>query len=83
MDKYLFKIDVIAKLHVLGVNPEDLETTDGVRNSDVDFAVESPEATEGSVDGVRPVGGGHDDDVSALKMNEKFVEEEDHSFDAN
>ena len=72
LDWYLFQVDVIAELHVLGVNPEDFETSDGVRNSNVNFAVESAETAEGSVDRVRSVRGGHDDDVSTLKIDQNL-----------
>ena len=62
----LLKIDVIAEAHVLGVDAEDLESADGVRNSDVDLPIEAAEATQSRIDGVRPVGGGHHDDVRPL-----------------
>jgi hypothetical protein len=65
---YLLKIDIVRELHVLGVNPEDFESSDSVRNSDVDFSVETSEATEGRVDRVRSVCGGHHDHVRSLKM---------------
>ena len=62
----LLEVDVVAELHVLGVNAEYFEASDGVRNADVDLAVKATEASQGRVDAVRPVGGGHDDDVRAL-----------------
>lgn len=63
---HLFQIDVIAKLHILGVDAQDLKAAGGVRNSDVNLAVETTEATQGRVDRVRPVGGGHYDHVGRL-----------------
>ena len=62
----LFKIDVIAEAHVLGVDAENLKSADGVRNSDVDLPIEAAEAAQSRIDGVRPVGGGHHDDVRPL-----------------
>lgn len=61
----LLQIDVITKLHVLGVDLENLETAGRVRNTNVDLTVETTEASEGRVDGVGTVGGSHDNNVGS------------------
>ena len=48
------------------MDAEDLEATDGVRYADVDFTVEATKATQGRVNAVGSIGGGHDDDVRTL-----------------
>ena len=35
----LFKVEVIGKLHVLGVDPENLQSSNSIGDSDVDFTV--------------------------------------------
>ena len=62
----LLQIKIVSELHVLGVNPENLQTSNSVGDTDVDLAVESSESPEGGVDGVGPVGGGHHDHVGSL-----------------
>ena len=62
----LLQIEIISELHVLGVNPKNLETTNSVWYPDVNLTVESSEPPEGGVDGVRPIGGGHHDHVGPL-----------------
>jgi hypothetical protein len=47
------------------VDSEDLKSTSWVGDSNVDLSVESTESSKGRVDGVRSVGGGHDDDVGS------------------
>ena len=64
-NKYLFEINILAELHVLGVDAENLQSAGWVRNTNIDFTVEATEATKGRVDGVGTVGRGHDDDVGA------------------
>ncbi len=59
----LLEIDIVAELHVLGVDLKDLETAGGVGDANVDLAIEAAEPTQGRVDRIGPVGGGHDDDV--------------------
>ena len=61
----LLKIDIVSQLHVLGVNPEDLESTSGVGDSNVDLSIEPSESSKSRVDGVGSVGGSHDDDVGS------------------
>ena len=46
----LFKVEVIGKLHVLGVDPENLQSSNSIGDSDVDFAVKSSESSQGRVD---------------------------------
>ena len=50
----LLQVDIVSELHVLRVSIEDLETVSGVRDTDVDLAVEPTELTE---DRVNRVGG--------------------------
>ncbi|KAJ6261999.1 LOW QUALITY PROTEIN: hypothetical protein Dda_2800 [Drechslerella dactyloides] len=59
------EVDVIAKLHVLGVDLEDLQTTSWVGNANVDFSVEPAEASKSRVNRVGSIGGGHDNDVAS------------------
>ena len=62
----LLQVKIVSELHVLGVNPENLKTTNSVWDPDVNLTVESSEPPEGGVDGVRPIGGGHHDHVGPL-----------------
>jgi hypothetical protein len=48
----LLEIDVVAELHVLGVNSQNLESSSWVRDTDVDFTVKSTESSKGRVNGV-------------------------------
>jgi len=64
-DTHLFEVDIFCKFHVLRVDAEDLKTTSGIRNTNVDFTIETTETSEGGVDRVGSVSGGHDDNVGA------------------
>ena len=64
--RHLFQVDILAQLHILGVNTQHLQAARGVGNADVDLAIETTEASEGWVDGIGPVGGRHDDHVRPL-----------------
>lgn len=59
----LFEVDIIAKLHVLGVNSEDLKTPCRVGNTDIDFSIEAAETAECRIDRIRSVRGGHDNNI--------------------
>jgi hypothetical protein len=59
------EIDIITQLHVLGVDLKNLQATGRVGNANVDLAIEAAVAAQGRVDRVRPVGGGHDDNVGS------------------
>ncbi|TFB02298.1 hypothetical protein CCMA1212_006004 [Trichoderma ghanense] len=61
----LLEVDVVGQLHVLGVDLENLQTASRVGDANVNLAVETTESSQGRVDGVGSVGGGHDDDVGA------------------
>lgn len=61
----LLKIDIIGHLHVLCVDTQDLESTCGVWNTDVNFSIESSESSKSRIDRVGSVGSGHDDYVRA------------------
>jgi hypothetical protein len=45
------------------VDAEDFETTSGVRDTNVNFTIETTKTSEGRVDGIRSVGGSHHDDI--------------------
>lgn len=61
----LLKVDIVTKLHVLCVDLENLKTTGRVGNTNINFAIETAETSEGRVDGVGAVSGSHDDNVGA------------------
>lgn len=60
-----FKVDIFRKFHVFGVNSQDFQPTDFVRDTNIDFSVESTESSESGVDGIRSVGGSNDNNVSS------------------
>ena len=60
---YLLEVNVIRELHVLRVDAKNLQTTSGIRDTNVDFTVEPTEPTQGRVNGVRAVGCCHHHDV--------------------
>mmetsp|Transcript_34560 Transcript_34560/g.55751 ORF Transcript_34560/g.55751 Transcript_34560/m.55751 type:complete len:456 (-) Transcript_34560:86-1453(-) len=62
---HLLKVNVIRELHVLGVNAQAFHAARLVRHADVDLAVETTEATQGWVDGVRTIRSRHDYNVCA------------------
>ena len=47
------------------MDTQNLETAGGVGDTNVDLAVEATEATEGRVNGIGPVGRGHNNNVRA------------------
>lgn len=47
------------------MNTKDFETTCGVGDANIDFSIEASEATQGGVDRVGSVSGGHDNDIRA------------------
>ena len=57
---YLFHL---GQLHILRVDTKDLQSTCGVRNADVNLAIEPTEPTESRVNGVWSIGGRHDHNV--------------------
>ena len=59
------KINCFIKLHVLGVDSEDLKSADLIRNTNVDLSVEPAEPSKSWVKGVRSVGGSNNDNVSS------------------
>jgi hypothetical protein len=61
----LLEINIIGKLHVFGVNSQDLESTSWVRNSDIDLSVESSESSKSGIDRVGSISSGHDDNVGS------------------
>jgi hypothetical protein len=64
-DTHLFEVDIFCKFHVLRMDAEDLKTAGGIRNTNVDFTIETTETSEGGVDRVGPVSGGHNDNIGA------------------
>lgn len=65
LGRNLLEVDVVAELHVLGVDLEDFEPAGRVGDANVHLAVEAAESSEGWVNGVGPVRRCHDDDVGA------------------
>lgn len=59
------QVDVLAQLHVLGVDLQNLQTAGRVGDADVDFTVETAVSAKGRVNGVGAVGGSHDHHVGA------------------
>jgi hypothetical protein len=45
------------------VDAEDFKTTGGVRDTNVDFTIETTETSKSGVDRVRPIGSSHHDDI--------------------
>ena len=62
---HCLQVDCFVQFHVFGVDAEDFQSADLVRDSDVDFPVEPAEAAQGGIEGVGSVGGSNDDDVSS------------------
>lgn len=76
---HLLEVDIVAQFHVLqprsktleleklkahlGVDAQDFETSSSIRNTNVDFSVETTETSESRVDRIGSVGSGHDDNV--------------------
>ena len=61
----LLEVDVVAQLHVLGLDAQHLEAAVLVGHANVNLAVEAAEAAQRRVDGVGAVGRGDDNDVRA------------------
>ena len=59
----LFEVNVIGKLHVLGMNLEDLKTPHQVENINVDFLIKAAETAECRINQVQLVGGGHKNNI--------------------
>ncbi|KAH3663659.1 hypothetical protein OGAPHI_005060 [Ogataea philodendri] len=57
------QIDIVSKLHVLGMNPQHLESSSGIWNTNIDFSVKSTESSQSRINGVWSVGGGNNDNV--------------------
>jgi hypothetical protein len=64
-EKYLLEVNVLAELHVLCMDAKDLKPTGGIRDTDVNFAIEATESAKSWVDGVRSIGGGHYHNIRA------------------
>ena len=63
------------------MNSENLHTSGLIRNSDVDFSVETSSTTEGRVDGIRSVCGTDNDDLTtALGTVHKSKHLSDHTL---
>lgn len=59
----LFKVDIIGKLHVLGVNSEDLEASRRVGDPDINFPIEATETAKSGINRVWSVGSGHNNHI--------------------
>ena len=65
--RYIFKTRKSrTEFHVLGVNSQDLQTSNNIWDSNIDLPIESTESSKGRVDAVGSVCGCHDDNVSSL-----------------
>ena len=62
---YLFEVNIVSKLHVLGVDAENFETASWIGDTNVDFAIETTETTESGVNGVGTIGSSHYDNIRA------------------
>src|ERR1700742_1688538 len=62
---YLLKVYIIVKLHVFCMDSEDLETTSGIRDADVDFTIETTKTTKCWVDRIGSICSGHYDNVGS------------------
>jgi hypothetical protein len=51
------------QFHIFRMDPKDLKTTGGVRDTDVNFAIEATESTKSWIDGIRPIGSCHDHNI--------------------
>ena len=60
---HLLEVNVIGKLHVLGVDTEDLETACGIGDTNVNFTIKSSKSSESGVNRIRAVGSSHDDNI--------------------
>ena len=63
---YLFQIDVFTEFHILGVDSENLQTTNSIRDTNVYFSVKSTKSSQGCVYAVRSVCSGHYNNMSSL-----------------
>ena len=62
-DSHLLKVNIIRKLHVLGVDAENLQTTSWIRNPNINFTIESTESSKSRIYRVGSIGCRHDHDV--------------------
>ena len=57
---YLFKIDIVAELHVLCVNSENFKASHWVQDTNVDFSIKATKMPQSRIDGVGSVSCHHD-----------------------
>jgi len=62
---YLFKINILCKLHVLGMDARNFQPTSGIWNTNINLPVESTESSESRVNGVGPAGSSHNNNIGA------------------
>lgn len=60
-----FKIDILSKLHILGVNTKNFHSSDLIRDANIDFSIETTCSSKGWVNGVRSISGGNNDYLSS------------------
>jgi len=60
-----FKVDSFIKLHIFGMDSQDFESTDLIRDTNIDLSIKSTESSECRVEGVRSVGCSDDNDMSS------------------
>mmetsp|Transcript_26025 Transcript_26025/g.29787 ORF Transcript_26025/g.29787 Transcript_26025/m.29787 type:complete len:462 (-) Transcript_26025:596-1981(-) len=59
------KFDIFCQFHVLGVNSQNFHSTGFIRNTDIDFTIETTESSQCSIDSVRSVGGSNANNLSS------------------
>jgi len=62
---YIFEFDILRQLHVLSVDAKNFHTADFIRDTNIDFSIETSSTTKGRVDSVRSVSGADDNNLSA------------------
>lgn len=60
---YLFKINVISKLHVPSVDTKNFKTADWVWDTNINFTVKTTKASESRIDAVRTISGSNDNNI--------------------
>ena len=61
----LLKIDILRKLHILGVDAQDLHAADLVWDADIDLPIESTSSSQRWVNRIRSVGRCNDNNLTS------------------
>jgi len=59
------KVDVLSKLHVLGVDAHDFHSSDFIRDTNINFPIEATGSSKGWVNSVGPVRGSNNNDLAS------------------